>query len=60
MQRIGPDFLPREPGPQPTWLIVNRDRHDNVKFMQVNAVTARLMQWLEDNQQATGRELLQR
>lgn len=58
VHRIGPDFQPAEPGPQPTYLIVNRDRHDQVKFMEVNAVTARLMELLQADEQSSGRALL--
>lgn len=58
VHRIGPDFQPDKPGAQPTYLIVNRNRHDEVKFMEVNAVTARLMELLEGDQQSTGRTLL--
>jgi hypothetical protein len=60
VQRIGPDFQPTEPGPQPTYLIVNRNRQDEVKFMEVNAVTARLMQLLEEDQTSSGQALLER
>lgn len=60
VQRIGPDFQPVEPGPQPTYLIVNRDRHDQVRFLEVNAVTARLTTLIEAEPVASGRELLLR
>jgi hypothetical protein len=60
VQRIGPEFQPVEPGPQPTYLIVNRNRQDEVKFMEVNAVTARLMQLLEEDQTSSGQALLER
>jgi hypothetical protein len=46
VHRIAPAFLPESPGP-PTYLIVYRTRQYDVKFMEVNAVTARLMQLLE-------------
>jgi hypothetical protein len=58
VQRIGPDAIPDAPGEQPTYLIVNRNRQDEVKFMEVNAVTARLMQLLEGDITSTGAELL--
>lgn len=59
VHRIGPDFLPREPGAQPTYLIVYRNRQDEVKFMEANAVTARLLE-LARRSRASGRRLLQR
>lgn len=58
VQRIGPDAIPEAPGEQPTYLIVNRNRQDNVRFMEINAVTARLMQLLEEDVTSTGAELL--
>lgn len=58
VQRIGPDFQPQEPGEQPTYLVVWRNRADEVRFMEVNAVTARLLQLADDMPQASGRELL--
>ena len=43
---------------QPTWLVVYRDRDDEVGFMEINPVTKRLLEGLEANSGATGRELL--
>lgn len=60
VHRIGPDFLPEAPPEAPTYLIVYRNRQDAVKFMEVNAVTARLMQLLEEDADSIGRALLQR
>jgi len=59
VHRIGPEFMPRAPGTQPTYLIVYRNRQDEVKFMEANAVTARLLQ-LMAARRATGRRLLAR
>ncbi|MFA5938222.1 MAG: putative DNA-binding domain-containing protein [Sinimarinibacterium sp.] len=60
VQRIGPEFQPQAPGAQPTYLIVNRDRRDQVRFLEVNAVTARLTTLIEAEPAASGRELLLR
>ncbi len=54
---IGPDYQPRQPPEQPTFLIVYRDRSDCVKFMESNAVTVRLLSVLEE--QLSGRQALQ-
>jgi hypothetical protein len=54
VHRIGPDFLPAEPGREPTWLIVYRTRQDAVKFMEANAVTARLLELLQGGRRASG------
>jgi uncharacterized protein len=59
VHRIAPDFQPLEPGAQPTYLIVYRDRADRVGFMEANPVTARLLQWLLKDEGKTGREVLE-
>lgn len=58
VHRIGPEFQPDAPGPEPTFLIVYRDRQDAVQFMAANAVTVRLLQLLSDDDPITGREAL--
>jgi uncharacterized protein len=60
VQRIGPDFQPSAPPAQPTYLIVWRNRADEVRFMEINAVSARLLQLIEENPASGGRELLTR
>ncbi len=59
VHRIGPDAIPDAPGAQPTYLIVNRNRQDEVKFMEVNAVSARLMQLLEEDTESSGARLME-
>jgi hypothetical protein len=59
VHKIGPGFIPAGPGAQPTHLIVYRNRQDDVKFMEANTVTARLLQ-LMAGRRATGRQLLRR
>ena len=58
VHRIGPDFLPDASGRQPTWLVVYRDRNDEVGFIEINPVTKRLLELLEENRGLTGRQLL--
>ncbi len=58
VHRIGPGFQPDAPGEQPTFLVVYRRRNDDVGFTEVNAVTARLLERLQQESGATGRELL--
>ena len=60
VHRIGPEFLPEEPGQQPTYLIVYRDRQDQIHFLEINAVTYRLLQLLKENPAWTGLDALQR
>lgn len=59
VQRIGRDFQPEAPGEQPTFLVVNRDRHDRVRFLEINAVTAALLERITQHPDATGRALLE-
>ena len=60
VQHIAADFLPDAPGEQPTYLSVYRKRDDELGFMELNPVSARLLQLIEENADGrTGRELLQ-
>lgn len=59
VHQIGPGFRPAQPG-EPCYLVVYRDREDVVRFMELNAVSARLVELLRDNRAASGTELLQR
>jgi hypothetical protein len=59
VHRIGPDFLPDAPPPQPTWLLLYRDGADRVHFMEMNAVTARLVDLVAGGKGRTGRQLLE-
>lgn len=58
VHRIGPESLPRVKPLQPTYLLVNRDRRDEVRFLEVNAVTARLFNLLEQGHWRRGRDAL--
>lgn len=60
VHKIGPDFIPDAPGELPASLVVYRDRNDEVGFMEINPVTKRLLEMIEANETATGRELLAR
>ena len=57
VHKIGPGFQPGEPG-EPTFLAVYRNREDQVRFMELNSATARLLDLLRDNTSATGSEIL--
>jgi hypothetical protein len=58
VHRIGPDFLPDSANGQPTHLVVYRDRDDEVGFMEINPVTKRLLELLEADSGASGRQVL--
>ncbi len=49
VHRIGVDFQPQVPPEQATFLVVYRDRQQQVKFLEINAVTSRLLQLLEES-----------
>lgn len=46
VQRIGPDYRPRKA--QPTHLLVYRDAADDVQFIELNPVSARLVDLLQE------------
>ncbi len=48
VHQISPEFLPIQPPPQPTYLIVYRDWADDVRFIQTTALTYRLLQLIEE------------
>ncbi len=56
--RISVDFQPREPLPEPIHLLLYRDKNDRVRFMEINAVTARLLATMAACPSLTGTELL--
>ena len=60
VHRIGPDFLPSEPSEQPVYLAVYRDRDDKLAFMELNPLTAGLLDAIDDNPDALSGEALLR
>ncbi|MBB3061919.1 DNA-binding domain-containing protein [Microbulbifer rhizosphaerae] len=58
VHRIGPAYQPPEPPQSPTFLLVYRDRADEVGFMEANGVTARLLQLAGEGEHC-GRQLLE-
>jgi len=59
VHRISEDYIPEQAGNQPTHLIVYRDPDDEVRFMEINPVTARLLYLLGEDDTLTGRAALQ-
>lgn len=59
VHEIGPDHRPETPPATPTWLVVNRDRQDRVRFMASNAVTVRLLDLLRAGEVSSGRAALE-
>jgi hypothetical protein len=60
VHRISPEYIPVAPGEQRTHLVVYRQADDEVGFMELNPVTARLLEMIGDKEDATGRALLKR
>ncbi len=58
VHRIGPEYLPTAPPAEPTYLVVFRDRQDDVGFMELNPVSARLLELVAEQSAKSGRELL--
>lgn len=59
VHRIGPDFQPRTPPDEATHLLVYRNRQDEVKFMELNAVSRLLLALMQEQPQSSGRQLLE-
>jgi hypothetical protein len=60
VHRISPDYQPAEPPAEPTRLLVYRDRRDAVGFIEINLVTARLLELLDvpPGERRSGRDCL--
>lgn len=60
VHRVSPEYLPDSPGDEPTHLVVYRRANDELGFMELNAVTARLLAMIAENDRgSSGRVLLQ-
>ncbi|SFD90948.1 DUF2063 domain-containing protein [Nitrosomonas sp. Nm166] len=58
VHKISPAFQPKEASKTQTHLMVYRDNNFDVHFMEINPVTARLIQLISSNTSQTGRALL--
>ena len=59
VHRISAEFLPDAPAEQPVYLAVYRDAQDKVGFLELNAVTAGLLNAIQENDAGhTGESLL--
>jgi hypothetical protein len=59
VHRISPDYQPAEPLTAPTYLAVWRRRNDDVGFMELNPMTARLVELILGDTGRSGRKLLE-
>lgn len=59
VHRISASYQPREPGAMPTFLAVYRNNDNEVRFMELSAVTAGLLDKISNNaERKPGRQLL--
>jgi hypothetical protein len=59
VHRLSVEHQPATPPTQPTFLVVYRDRDDAVRFMEINALTARLLELAgAEGAERCGRDLL--
>ncbi|RRQ21281.1 HvfC family RiPP maturation protein [Thiohalobacter thiocyanaticus] len=54
VHRIGPDYQPDAPPPAPTYLLLYRDPDEAVRFIELNAVSARLLALLLEHADEAG------
>lgn len=60
VQHISQDFIPDEPSEQPVYLLIYRDNEDEVHFMELNPVTALLVQFINDDNQLNSKQILEK
>ena len=59
VQQICEDFIPEEASEQPIYLLVYRNQNDEVHFMELNPVTAMLIQLISDDNKLTTKQILE-
>lgn len=60
VHQIGPQLQPDQPGEQDTYLVIYRDADDEIGFIELNPVSARLFSLLQETGEDSGRAVLQR
>ena len=56
---MGPEYLPEEAPEQATYLVVYRNRSDEVGFLEINPVTARLIGLLQEDESYSGMDAIE-
>ena len=56
---MSPENLPEKAPEQPTYLVVYRNRKDQVNFLEINPVTARMIGLLQDNESYNGMDAIE-
>lgn len=60
VNEIGPDNIPQQPADQPLHYLIMRNVDDEVKFIKLNIVSARLYELLKNDSALTGRGALEK
>ena len=50
VHNLSPEFQPTSPPEQPTFLLVFRDRDNEVRFLELNAMTYQMLQVIQENE----------
>ena len=58
VHKISSNFVPKEKPDEPTYLIIYRDHLYDVGFIELNQITAKLIEELQKNTNKTGEEIL--
>ena len=58
VHRISAGYQPDSPPEQPTYLLIYRDRSDEIGFIELNPVSYRLLQLIEEDDAITGRQAM--
>lgn len=59
VHQISTDFLPDTVSEQPVYLLIYRDNEDEVRFMELNPVTALLIQLINEDNDLTTKQMLE-
>jgi hypothetical protein len=59
VHQISPDYLPDAPPELPTYLLVYRRKDDEVGFLELNPVSARLIECIQGNNNKSGLQILE-
>ena len=59
VHQISRDFIPATASEFPVYLMIYRDKNDNVHFMELNPVTARLVQCINEENNLSSKQILE-
>ncbi len=59
VHQVRVDFLPQEPTAVPNFLVVSRNRHDDIVFTELNALSFKLLEVLKANPGVSGLDVIE-